>query len=73
MQAVNGMGVGAFSPPIKVTTRSLPPAPPVLECLSAGPNSLKLKWGDGRNPDLIQYCLEMLKDNGRSVTMVTRW
>ena len=67
MQAVNGIGVGAFSAPVKVTTRALPPNPPRLECVSFTHNSLKLKWGDGRNPDLIQYDLEMLRDNGRFV------
>ncbi|ELT87402.1 hypothetical protein CAPTEDRAFT_151424 [Capitella teleta] len=64
VQAVNGIGVGAFSSPIKVVTRALPPSPPKIECLSIGPNNLKLKWGEGRNPDLVQYCLEMLRDNG---------
>ena len=65
VQAVNSIGVGAFSTAIKVTTRSLPPSPPSVECVSAGPNNLKLKWGDGRNPDLVQYCLEMLRESGR--------
>ncbi|CAH1781329.1 unnamed protein product [Owenia fusiformis] len=64
IQALNGIGVGAFSSPIKVTTRSLPPPPPHLECVLAGPNSLKLKWGEGRNPDMLQYILEMKRDNG---------
>ncbi|XP_064639547.1 fibronectin type-III domain-containing protein 3A-like isoform X2 [Lineus longissimus] len=64
IQAVNGIGVGSFSAPMKITTRALPPPPPRLECLSCGPNTLKLKWGDGKNPDLIQYCLEMMRDNG---------
>lgn len=27
-------------------TRPLPPLPPRLECAAAGPQSLKLKWGD---------------------------
>ena len=65
MQAVNGIGVGPYSAVTKVTTRALPPSPPRLECLCAAPNSLKLKWGDGRNPDLVRYTLEMEKEDGR--------
>jgi len=65
IQAVNGIGVGPYSTATKVTTRALPPSPPRLECLSAAPNSLKLKWGDGRNPDLVRYTLEMEKEDGR--------
>ncbi|KAK7478993.1 hypothetical protein BaRGS_00029754 [Batillaria attramentaria] len=64
IQAVNGIGVGPFSTATKVTTRALPPSPPKLECLSAAPNSLKLKWGDGRNPDMVRYTLEMEKEDG---------
>ncbi|XP_052830846.1 fibronectin type-III domain-containing protein 3A, partial [Octopus bimaculoides] len=63
IQAVNAIGPGAFSFAIKVITKSLPPEPPSLECVSAAPNSLKLKWGDGRNPDLIQYQLEIGRDD----------
>lgn len=64
VQAVNGIGVGAFSSPVKVTTRPLPPNPSRLECVSYAPNSLKLKWGDGRNLDLLTYTLEMEKEDG---------
>ncbi|XP_076453878.1 fibronectin type-III domain-containing protein 3A-like isoform X4 [Babylonia areolata] len=64
IQAVNGIGVGPYSTVTKVTTRPLPPTPPKLECLSAAPNSLKLKWGDGRNPDQVRYTLEMEKEDG---------
>ncbi|KAL8559262.1 hypothetical protein ACOMHN_040386 [Nucella lapillus] len=64
IQAVNGIGVGPYSTVTKATTRPLPPSPPRLECLSAAPNSLKLKWGDGRNPDLVRYTLEMEKEDG---------
>jgi predicted phage tail protein len=64
VQAVNSIGVGAFSSAVKVTTRPLPPQPPRLECLSCTHNSLKLKWGEGKNPDLVQYVLEMMRDNG---------
>ncbi|KAK2143631.1 hypothetical protein LSH36_825g03009 [Paralvinella palmiformis] len=64
VQAVNEIGVGAFSSPVKVATHSLPPSPPSIECISMGSNTLKLKWGDGKNPDMVDYCLEMLRDNG---------
>uniref|UniRef100_A0AAR2L2W5 Fibronectin type-III domain-containing protein n=1 Tax=Pygocentrus nattereri TaxID=42514 RepID=A0AAR2L2W5_PYGNA len=47
VQAVNSMGAGPFSSVLKLRTRALPPEPPVLECAVAGPQSLKLKWGEG--------------------------
>ena len=65
IQAVNGIGVGAFSSPVKVTTRPLPPNPSKLECGTYAPNSLKLRWGDGRNLDLLTYTLEMEKEDGK--------
>ena len=65
VQAVNGIGVGPFSSPVKFTTRALPPSPPKLECMAVAPNSLKLKWGDGRNVDLLTYTLEMDKEDGK--------
>ena len=46
IQAVNEIGAGPFSHFIKAKTRPLPPLPPRLECAAAGPQSLKLKWGD---------------------------
>uniref|UniRef100_A0A8K9X4R2 Fibronectin type III domain containing 3Ba n=1 Tax=Oncorhynchus mykiss TaxID=8022 RepID=A0A8K9X4R2_ONCMY len=46
IQAVNVIGCGPLSPPLVVRTRPLPPAPPPLECSAAGPQSLKLKWGE---------------------------
>ena len=74
VQAVNAIGVGAFSAPIKVTTRALPPYPPVLELISVGANSVKLKWGDGKNVDLLRYVLEMRRDDyGRSVSQQSVW
>ncbi|KAL3846896.1 hypothetical protein ACJMK2_017848 [Sinanodonta woodiana] len=63
IQAVNAIGVGAFSSATKVTTRTLPPSPPKIECV-AGPNNLRLKWGEGRNLDLITYRLEMEREDG---------
>ncbi|CAM4715851.1 fibronectin type III domain-containing protein 3B isoform X1 [Lepidochelys kempii] len=46
IQAVNEIGAGPFSHFITAKTRPLPPLPPRLECAAAGPQSLKLKWGD---------------------------
>ena len=67
VQATNSIGLGAFSSPVKVTTRSLPPRPPFIDCVTVGYNSLKLKW---RMPDtrLISYsivwkCWEMMAGN----------
>jgi len=72
VQAVNAVGVGAFSMPIRVTTRALPPFPPTLELVSVGSNSVKLKWGDGKNVDLLRYVLEMRRDDyGRHVLSLT--
>ena len=65
VQAVNGIGVGPFSSAVKFTTRALPPSPPRLECMAVAPNSLKLKWGDGRNVDLVTYTLEMDREDGK--------
>ncbi|KAK7863661.1 hypothetical protein R5R35_006188 [Gryllus longicercus] len=59
VQAVNGVGPGPFSAPMKAVTPALPPAAPRLECVGVGHNYLKLKWGDGRNPNFTQYHLEM--------------
>jgi len=64
VQAVNAIGVGAYSAPVKVTTRSLPPQPPKIECMNCNHNSLKLKWGEGKNLELVQYVLEMMKETG---------
>ncbi|XP_068137137.1 fibronectin type III domain-containing protein 3B isoform X1 [Hyperolius riggenbachi] len=46
IQAVNEIGAGPFSHTISVKTSPLPPLPPRLECAAAGPQSLKLKWGE---------------------------
>jgi len=74
VQAVNSVGVGAFSIPIKVTTRALPPYPPVLELTTVGANSVRLKWGDGKNVDLLRYVLEMRRnDYGRSVSDIIQY
>lgn len=65
IQAVNSIGVGPFSAPVRVTTRPLPPNPSKLECIAPAPNSLKLKWGDQRGLDTNHYTLEMEKEDGK--------
>ena len=67
IQAVNAIGVGPFSTPVRVTTRPLPPNPSKLECIAPAPNSLKLKWGDQRGLDTNHYTLEMEKEDGKWV------
>ncbi|KAI4886925.1 hypothetical protein NFI96_030443 [Prochilodus magdalenae] len=71
VQAVNSIGAGPFSSVLKLRTRALPPEPPVLECVVAGPQSLKLKWGDGPSrPQTSRgthYRLHMQVDVDRSV------
>ena len=62
---MNSFGVGPFSSSVKFTTRALPPSPPKLECVAVAPNSIKMKWGDGRNIDLVTYSLEMDKEDGK--------
>ncbi|KAM3931373.1 fibronectin type III domain-containing protein 3B isoform 1-T2 [Leptodactylus fuscus] len=46
IQAVSEIGAGPFSEALSVKTNPLPPMPPRLECAAAGPQSLKLKWGE---------------------------
>ncbi|MBN3322966.1 FND3A protein, partial [Atractosteus spatula] len=71
VQAVNSVGAGPFSAPLKAKTRPLPPSPPALECTAFGHQSLKLKWGEGpsRTPlgGAVQYCLQMQDSLGRFV------
>ncbi|KAJ8409625.1 hypothetical protein AAFF_G00230260 [Aldrovandia affinis] len=75
IQAVNEIGAGPFCPPLQVRTRPLPPAPPRLECAAAGPQSLKLKWGDSSGSakvllsDDTAYALQMEDKNQRFVTI----
>lgn len=59
IQAVNEIGTGNYSPTLKFETLPPPPPPPVLQCVQQGHNFLKLKWGDGKNPDFTQYIVEM--------------
>lgn len=77
IQAVNAIGCSPPSPPLLARTRPLPPAPPPLECSAAGPQSLKLKWGE--NPsnthtrallvDDTFYTLQMEDKNHRFVSI----
>lgn len=64
VQAVNNVAAGAYSSTLRMATLKLPPIAPRLECIGVGHNYLKLKWGDGKNTDYTQYCVEM--ENGRT-------
>jgi len=44
VRAINSMGQGPFSSTVKCQTKSLPPDVPLLECVVATSNSIKLKW-----------------------------
>lgn len=59
IQAINAVGPGSFSSSLKIVTRKLPPSPPLLECCSYSHNSLRLKWGDGKNLEMKTYTLEL--------------
>lgn len=71
IQAVNAIGSSPSSPPLQARTRPLPPAPPPLECSAAGPQSLKLKWGENAShtrallTDDMVYTLQMEDKNHR--------
>ena len=69
IQAINEIGAGPFSQFIKAKTRPLPPLPPRLECAAAGPQSLKLKWGDSNAKthaaDDMVYTLQLEDRNKR--------
>ncbi|XP_063590044.1 fibronectin type-III domain-containing protein 3A-like [Penaeus indicus] len=68
IQAINSVGPGGLSAVHKVTTRPHPPTPPTIELVRASYNSLRLKWGDGRNSDLLVYSLQMEFPNPHSHT-----
>lgn len=73
IQAVNAIGSSPLSAPLLARTRPLPPAPPPLECAAAGPQSLKLKWGENASSlhtrvllaDDVVYSLQMEDKNHR--------
>ena len=68
VQAVNAIGSGPLSAVSKVKTRSLPPPPPCLECVSISFNQLKLKWRHSVNTaESVHFILEMRQNDGRSV------
>ncbi|XP_040126025.2 fibronectin type III domain-containing protein 3B isoform X2 [Ictidomys tridecemlineatus] len=73
IQAINEIGAGPFSQFIKAKTRPLPPSPPRLECAAAGPQSLKLKWGDSNSKthtaDDIVYTLQLEDRNKRFISI----
>ncbi|KAG7487384.1 hypothetical protein MATL_G00022640 [Megalops atlanticus] len=74
IQAVNRIGAGPFSPALQVRTWPLPPAPPHLDCAAAGPQSLKLRWGENSGSkvllsDDMAYTLQMEDRNQRFVTI----
>uniref|UniRef100_A0AAX7VW48 Fibronectin type-III domain-containing protein n=1 Tax=Astatotilapia calliptera TaxID=8154 RepID=A0AAX7VW48_ASTCA len=75
IQAVNAIGSSPNSLPLIVRTRPLPPPPPPLECSAAGPQSLKLKWGENTShtrallADDMVYTLQMEDKNHRFVTI----
>ncbi|XP_049323250.1 fibronectin type III domain containing 3Ba [Astyanax mexicanus] len=74
IQAVNAVGSGPLCPPLLARTKPLPPLPPRLECSAAGPQSLKLKWGDanitkGQLGDEMLYNLQMEDKNHRFATI----
>uniref|UniRef100_A0A3P8UYA1 Fibronectin type III domain containing 3Ba n=1 Tax=Cynoglossus semilaevis TaxID=244447 RepID=A0A3P8UYA1_CYNSE len=75
IQALNAIGSSPISPPLLARTRPLPPAPPPLECSAAGPQSLKLKWGENLShtrallADDVVYTLQMEDKNHRFVTI----
>ncbi|KAG7174397.1 Fibronectin type-III domain-containing protein 3a-like [Homarus americanus] len=69
IQATNSVGPGGFSGIHKITTRPLPPAPPTLELVKASYNSLKLKWGDGRNLDMFYQVYSGTNQNYKVVRL----
>ncbi|XP_036902415.1 fibronectin type III domain-containing protein 3B isoform X6 [Sturnira hondurensis] len=73
IQAINEIGAGPFSQFIKAKTRPLPPLPPRLECAAAGPQSLKLKWGDSSTKthaaDDMVYTLQLEDRHKRFISI----
>ncbi|XP_059847759.1 fibronectin type III domain containing 3Ba [Hypanus sabinus] len=72
VQAVNRMGAGPFSEPVRARTQSLPPAPPRLECTASGPQSLRLRWGESSSAKAVLsvdvdtiYTLQMAEPSGK--------
>lgn len=70
MRAVNEVGSSPLSSASKVTTLPLPPTPPQLECVAVAHNSLKLKWGEGRNVNFLYYYVDMSHSRSREYANV---
>lgn len=70
IQAVNSIGAGQFSGAFRITTNPLPPKPPKLECIAIGHNFLKIKWGDGKNPEFIRFYLELYNARAKEFQVV---
>lgn len=62
VQGVNEIGAGQFSSAYGITTNSLPPKAPKLECSYCGYKSLVLKWAD-RPSSEFTYQLQMINDH----------
>uniref|UniRef100_A0A8C4NCH8 Fibronectin type III domain containing 3A n=1 Tax=Eptatretus burgeri TaxID=7764 RepID=A0A8C4NCH8_EPTBU len=81
VQAVNAIGPGPFSQTVRGRTLALPPEAPRLECVSSGPQSLRLKWGEsggggggggsgkGIALEAVQFTLQMQDRGDRFVTV----
>ncbi|XP_076148191.1 fibronectin type-III domain-containing protein 3A-like [Alosa pseudoharengus] len=71
VRALNSIGAGPYSCPLRVRTPPLPPDPPSLECTVCSPHTLKLRWGEGPTrtptPRGTHYCLHMQTGGDRLV------
>lgn len=74
IQAVNDIGAGQFSIPLKITTLPLPPRPPKMECTGVGFNFIKLKWGEqlknSKHIDFTRYYLEIFNNRTKEFVNV---
>ncbi|XP_057615889.1 fibronectin type III domain containing protein 3C1-like [Chionomys nivalis] len=69
IQAINHYGLSPFSPSIRSKTKPILPAPPQLDCVVQGHQSLRLKWGNASrkksHANFISYNLLMEDRSGR--------
>lgn len=72
IQAINSIGEGPYSSVLRVTTLKFPPSPPKLQCIGTGHNYLKLKWGEGKNMDYSEYCVEVMNSRYKEFQCVYR-
>lgn len=70
LRALNAVGCSGYSTTSKVETLPLPPAPPAIECVGVAQDSLKLKWGEGRNVDFLCYYVDMAHSRSREYANV---